>query len=121
MPGHHFHLAIQFEMEALPYFRKAAEGFNTFAEGWAPSTPEKLSLLLWLLTVAPYCGSPYYGSPYCGSTYYGSTTLYSCARRSSISPNSPYLPLISHLSPPRLREEELKILRGQAKVDEAAI
>ena len=47
MPGHHFHLAIQFEMEALPYFRKAAEGFNTFAEGWAPSTPEKL-YLLWL-------------------------------------------------------------------------
>ena len=28
VPGHHFQLAIQFEMAGLPYFRKAAEGFN---------------------------------------------------------------------------------------------
>ena len=51
MPGHHFHLAIQFEMEALPYFRKAAEGFNTFVEGWALCTGEAL-LTVALLTVA---------------------------------------------------------------------
>ena len=47
VPGHHFQLAIQFEMEALPYFRKTAEGFNAFVEGCPPSTPEKL-YLLWL-------------------------------------------------------------------------
>lgn len=35
IPGHHFQLAIQFEMKGLPYFRKAAEGFNAFVEGWA--------------------------------------------------------------------------------------
>lgn len=35
VPGHHFQLAIQFEMKDLPYFRKAAEGFNAFIEGWA--------------------------------------------------------------------------------------
>ena len=88
VPGHHFQLAIQFEMEALPYFRKAAEGFNAFVEGWAPSTPEKLYLLwlylLWLYLLWLYLlwlcllwfslnGSTYYGSACYGSTYYGST------------------------------------------------
>ena len=38
-------------MEALPYFRKAAEGFNTFVEGWALCTGEAL-LTVALLTVA---------------------------------------------------------------------
>jgi len=42
VPGHHFQLAIQFEMKGLPYFRKAAEGFNAFIEGWALYT-EKLA------------------------------------------------------------------------------
>eukprot|EP00966_Prymnesium_polylepis_P100952 2337713-Prymnesium_polylepis.3 len=42
VPGHHFQLAIQFEMRELPYFRKAAEGFNAFVEGWALYT-EKLA------------------------------------------------------------------------------
>ena len=42
VPGHHFQLAIQFEMEGLPYFRKAADGFNAFVEGWALYT-EKLA------------------------------------------------------------------------------
>ena len=35
IPGHHFQLAIQFEMASLPYFRKTAENFNAFVEGWA--------------------------------------------------------------------------------------
>ena len=35
IPGHHFQLAIQFEMKGLPYFRKASESFNAFVEGWA--------------------------------------------------------------------------------------
>ena len=33
-PGHHFHIAIQQEVESLPDFRKFG-GYTVFAEGWA--------------------------------------------------------------------------------------
>lgn len=42
IPGHHYQLALQFEMKDLPYFRKTAESFNAFCEGWALYT-EKLA------------------------------------------------------------------------------
>lgn len=35
VPGHHFHLALQFENEALPTFRRTASTFFAFNEGWA--------------------------------------------------------------------------------------
>jgi hypothetical protein len=52
IPGHHFQLAIQFEMKGLPYFRKAAEGFNAFCEGWALYT-ERLARELGFFRTEP--------------------------------------------------------------------
>lgn len=52
IPGHHFQLAIQFEMKGLPYFRKAAEGFNAFCEGWALYT-ERLARELGFFQTEP--------------------------------------------------------------------
>jgi uncharacterized protein (DUF885 family) len=34
VPGHHFHLALQRENEALPEFRKSGTYINSFNEGW---------------------------------------------------------------------------------------
>jgi len=42
IPGHHFQIALQYEMKGLPHFRKTAESFNAFVEGWALYT-EKLA------------------------------------------------------------------------------
>jgi len=42
IPGHHFQIALQYEMKGLPHFRKTAENFNAFVEGWALYT-EKLA------------------------------------------------------------------------------
>lgn len=52
IPGHHFQLAIQFEMKGLPYFRKAADGFNAFVEGWALYT-ERLARELSFFATEP--------------------------------------------------------------------
>lgn len=35
VPGHHFHLALQAENEALPMIRREAMGITAFNEGWA--------------------------------------------------------------------------------------
>jgi uncharacterized protein (DUF885 family) len=35
VPGHHLHVALQQENEALPDFRKTSEAFFAFNEGWA--------------------------------------------------------------------------------------
>ena len=35
IPGHHWQISIQQESQGLPFIRRALEGFNAYAEGWA--------------------------------------------------------------------------------------
>lgn len=35
IPGHHWQISIQQEWQGLPFIRRALEGFNAYAEGWA--------------------------------------------------------------------------------------
>jgi uncharacterized protein (DUF885 family) len=35
IPGHHWQISIQQESHGLPFIRRALEGFNAYAEGWA--------------------------------------------------------------------------------------
>lgn len=51
IPGHHFQIALQYEMKDLPHFRKTAD-FNAHCEGWALYT-EKLARELQFYATEP--------------------------------------------------------------------